>query len=74
MLDVLVCNFGGMWVGMRATKYFATTNVGRGSYSGSSREESSEGVENHGFTERVIDDFEESSSSEEDEYEKNGQE
>jgi len=74
VLDVLVCNFGGMWVGMRATKYFATTNVGRGSYSGSSREESSEGVENHGFTERVIDDFEESSSSEEDEYEKNGQE
>ena len=51
-----------------------TTNVGRGSYSGSSRAESSEGVEDHGFTERVIDDFEESSSSEEDEYDEDGQE
>ena len=53
---------------------FLIENVGRDSYSGSSRAESSEGVEDHGFTERVIDDFEESSSSEEDEYDEEGQE
>ena len=42
VLDVLVCNLGGMWVGMQATKYFSKT-TGRDVHSDSSSRGSSEG-------------------------------
>ena len=61
VLDVLVCNLGGMWVGMQATKYFSKT-TGRDVHSDSSSRGSSEG-------DGVVDAAagEESESSEEDE-------
>jgi hypothetical protein len=67
VLDVLICNFGGMWVGMRATKYFATSND-RGSHSGSSREESSEEDNRFMNGEIAAENREENSSEEEEEY------
>ena len=61
VLDVLVCNLGGMWVGMQATKYFSKT-TGRDIHSDSSSRGSSKG-------DGVVDAAagEESESSEEDE-------
>ena len=61
VLDVLVCNLGGMWVGMQATKYFSKT-TGRDVHSDSSSRGSSKG-------DGVVDAAagEESESSEEDE-------
>ena len=66
VLDVLICNFGGMWVGMRATKYFATSN-GRGSHSGRSRGESSEEDNSFMNGEIAAENREENSSEEEEE-------
>tara|TARA_X000001036_G_scaffold438648_1_gene487059 strand:+ start:600 stop:1763 length:1164 start_codon:yes stop_codon:yes gene_type:complete len=63
VLDVLVCNLGGMWVGMQATKYFSSKTTGRDIHSSdSSSRGSSKG-------DGVVDAAagEESESSEEDE-------